>query len=271
MELENLKDEYRKRGLGICAISRDTPEILNKFATRKNIAVPLLADPGYEVIDAFGIINQTIPKDHRNYGIAHPGQYLVGPDQVVQQKIFLENYWERVTQESVLIQQFGWSPDIPVGRLETNAFTLEYRASQTEVRAGNHITLIFDVHLKDRMHVYAPEVEGGYIPVSWQLKESRYYKGLETRFPEAEIIRMEALDEELASYSGSFRFMQEVVIGTQKNLRVSDQDNAPSIENLVIEGTFGYQACDDKKCYIPDEVKVKFVFDVESHDWQKVN
>ncbi|MFC1614256.1 protein-disulfide reductase DsbD domain-containing protein [Gemmatimonadota bacterium] len=195
---------------------------------------------------------------------------MVGPDRAVRERIFVENYWERVTQESVLIRRFGWTPDTPVGRLKTNAFTLEYRASQTAVSAGNHITLILDVQLKDKMHVYAPGVEGGYIPVSWQLDESLHYKGLETQFPEPEIIEMKALGEKLASYSGSFRFMQEVVIGTQKNLRVSDQENAPSIENLVIEGTFGYQACDDRYCYMPDEVKVKFVFDVEGHDWERV-
>ena len=270
MELENLKDEYKKQGLGICAVSRDTRDILSTFAKRGKITFPLLADVDHKMIEAFGIINTSIPADHRNYGIPLPGQYIVGPDRVVRERIFVDNYWERVTQESVLISQFGWTPDTPVGRLETNAFTLEYRASQSSVRAGNHITLIFDVQLKDKMHVYAPEVEGGYIPVSWQLDDSRRYKGMESKFPEPEIIEMKVLDEKLASYSGSFRFMQEVVIGTQKNLRVSDQDNAPSIENLVIEGTFGYQACDDRQCYMPAELKVKFVFDVEGHDWQRV-
>lgn len=270
MELENLKDEYSKQGLGICAISRDTREILSAFAKRANITFPLLADIDHKVIEAFGIINQSIPTDHRRYGVPLPGQYIVGPGQVVVERIFVENYWERVTQESVLIRQFGWDPGTPLGRIETDEFTLEYRASQTAVRAGNHITLIFDVQLKDKMHVYAPGVEGGYIPVTWQLGESGRYGGLETQFPEPEFIEIEVLDQKLASYSGSFRFTQEVVIGTQKSLRISDQDNAPSIENLVIEGTFGYQACDDRQCYLPAEVKLKFVFDVEGHDWQSV-
>lgn len=270
MELEKVQDEYKKQGLGICAISYDSREILSAFSKRKNITFPLLSDEDHKVIKDFGILNKSIPPDHRNYGIPIPGQYIVGPDRVVRERIFVENYWERVTQESVMIRHLGWNPDTPVGRLETNAFTMEYRASQTAVRAGNHITLIFDVHLKDKMHVYAPEVEGGYIPVSWQLEDSRFYKGMEPQFPESELIEMEVLGEKLASYSGSFRFMQEVVIGTQKDLRVSDADNAPSIENLVIEGTFGYQACDDKQCYIPDELNVKFVFDVEGHDWQRV-
>jgi AhpC/TSA family/Thiol:disulfide interchange protein DsbD, N-terminal len=270
VELENLKDEYRKQGLGICAISRDTREILSAFSKRSKITFPLLADTDHKVIEAFGILNTSVATDNSNYGIPVPGQYIVGPDRVVSERIFVENYWERVTQESVLISQFGWTPDTPVGRMETNAFTLEYRASQSTVSAGNHITLIFDVRLKDKMHVYAPEVEGGYIPVSWQLDESRQYKGMETKFPEPEIIEMKVLGEKLASYSGSFRFMQEVVIGTQKNLRVSEKDNAPSIENLVLGGTFAFQACDDIQCYMPAEQKVKFVFDVEVHDWQRV-
>ncbi len=264
-----MKDAYAELGIGICAISRDTREILSKFATKKNITFPLLADPDYRVISAFGIINHGIPRDNKNYGIANPVQYIVNPDGVVREKVFAENYWERVTQESVLARYYGWDPGTGTGRFESGQLVVEYRASQETVRAGNHITLILDVKLKEKMHVYAPGAED-YIPLSWELKPSKYYKGLEPEFPKSEVLYLEALDEKLPVYTGEFRIVQDVVIGTQKALRASDEEGAPLVDKLVIEGVFGYQACDDVKCFIPQETTLKFELKVGRHDWDRI-
>ncbi|MBI4464424.1 MAG: redoxin domain-containing protein, partial [Acidobacteria bacterium] len=54
MELQQYVDAFRKQGLGVCAITYDSVETLADFAGRRGIAFPLLADPKFEIIRAFG-------------------------------------------------------------------------------------------------------------------------------------------------------------------------------------------------------------------------
>ena len=267
MELEALIDEYKKLGIGICAISRDSREILNKFAEKKNITFPLLADVDFSVIKAFDILNHNVPRDNPTFGIPFPVQYIVDPDGIVREKIFTDNYRERVTQESVLIRHFDWKPGTSAGMIETNELVLNSWASQDVVRPGIHITLLLDIALKDKMHVYAPEVEG-YIPVSLELKPSPYYKGSAAIFPKAEILKLEAIGEEQPVYNGSFKIIQEVTIAGGNVLMKGVDESSPPPGELVIEGTFGYQACDDRQCYIPRQIPFKFMFSIENHDWE---
>ena len=39
-------------------------------------------------------------------------------------------------------------------------------------------------------------------------------------------------------------------------------------ENLVVSAVLNYQACDEKTCYLPVEVPLKFELYVEAHDFQ---
>ena len=61
MELESKLAEFRKLGLGVAAISYDSPDILKSFATRRGITFPLLSDEGSKVIRSFGILNAEVP------------------------------------------------------------------------------------------------------------------------------------------------------------------------------------------------------------------
>ncbi len=36
-----------------------------------------------------------------------------------------------------------------------------------------------------------------------------------------------------------------------------------------VEGTLQYQACDDRMCYIPQELSVKWTFQLEGHDRER--
>ena len=77
MELENAYDKFQAQGLGVAAISYDTPEILAHFAERMGgFRYPLLADPGSEMIRAFGILNRNVPEDHAFFGMARPGGFV---------------------------------------------------------------------------------------------------------------------------------------------------------------------------------------------------
>ena len=50
-------EELKNSGIGIAAISYDSPAVLADFAERRGITYPLLADVGSSVITEFGILN----------------------------------------------------------------------------------------------------------------------------------------------------------------------------------------------------------------------
>ena len=75
--MERNRDEFRKLGLGIAAISYDSVAILHDFAERKGIHYPLLSDPKSEIIRSLGILNESVPKDNPFFGIPYPGSYVV--------------------------------------------------------------------------------------------------------------------------------------------------------------------------------------------------
>ena len=43
-----------------------------------------------------------------------------------------------------------------------------------------------------------------------------------------------------------------------------------TVAELVIEGTLRYQVCDDKLCYLPEEVPLEWRFQLEPHDRTRV-
>ena len=263
-----MKDDFAEQGLGIVAISHDTEAILREFAQKKNITIPLLSDVDSKAIRAFGIMNHNVPEDSPDYGMAFAGQYVVDADGVVTAKYFEQNHRERVTMETVLVRDFGWRPGAR-GRVETDALVVEYAASAPVARPGTHITLIIDVQLKDRMHVYAPGVQGGYRPVSWSIPSSDLFRGAEPEFPEGSVYVQEALGDTALVYRQAFRILQPVEIADRKSLEKGLGGQLGPDRELVIEGTFRYQACDDTACFLPQEVPLRFVFKTERHDWQR--
>ena len=71
-------------------VSYDSPEILSRFAKRRKVTFPLLADVGSKVIDAYGLRNEG-----RRDGIPHPGTVVIGKDGMVVAKLFHEGYRKR--------------------------------------------------------------------------------------------------------------------------------------------------------------------------------
>ena len=77
---------------------------------------------------------------------------------------------------------------------------------------------------------------------------------------------MKVIAEKVPVYHRPFRIIQDIEFAQRPilNKSLGDISDAPE---LVVEGTFDYQACDDKTCYIPKTLKLKFTFNVEGHDW----
>ena len=135
---------------------------------------------------------------------------------------------------------------------ETPHLRVSASASPGHVHLGQRIALTLDIELKPSMHVYAPSVEG-YIPIQWSMAENAAIVAQPVVTPPPQMLHLEALDETLPVYSGRFRLVRDITLATDAKVK------GP----LTIEGTLRYQACDDRMCYVPKTVPLKWTVRVQ--------
>jgi hypothetical protein len=257
VELERSLDKFKAQGLGVAAISYDSLEILQHFSERMGgFNYPLLSDKDSAIIRTFGIFNDNVPKDHEWYGMCFPGTYIVDENGIVRSKYFEEMHRQRFTADTLLVKEYGLGGGKRT-EVQTDHLTLNAFSSQDSIRRGSIISLVLDLELPPNMHVYAPEVEG-YRPVSIAVEENPALKILPTTFPEAKMLHLEAIKETVPVYEGKVRIFQDVT--------VSPRYREPEIQ---ISATFSYQACDNRICYPPTKVPLKFVLEVGGHDGER--
>ena len=261
MQLDRKREEFEKRGIKIAAISFDPVAVLQNFVQRTGVKLTLLSDPESKVIRAFGILNESIPKDHQFYGIPNPGDYLIDEKGVVKAKFFEEKYADRYTAGEILVRTLGADTSGPRTQTETDQLTLTTSASDEILRGGNRLSLVVEVDLKSKMHVYAPGVQG-YIPIDWVTEEVSGITNYPVEYPGSERLHLPAINETVPVYQGRFRIVRDVMIGQTKEIQHLLNERG----ELVVKGSFRYQACDDKICYLPKTVPLEWTFRIEEHD-----
>jgi hypothetical protein len=264
--LEESKEEFKKKGLNIAAISFDSQAVLNNFARRKHISIPLLSDPESKIIRAFGILNTGVKPNEPAYGIPYPGTYLVNRKSIVVSKFFEEDYRSRYAMGTVYTRLFGSPLNTKETVVDNEHLTLKYFSSANSAAVGNRITLMAEIALKPKMHLYAPGVQG-YKPIEWKLADSPNFKSSDVRYPPGKSLYLPAVKETALVYEHQLRISQEVDISP--NSRELKKALGDSTE-LVIEGSFTYQACDDKICYLPKAVPLRWTIKLLEPDRERV-
>ena len=265
MELGQNVERIRKEGLGLAAISYDSPAILKDFADRRKITFPLLSDPDSKIIRAFGILNESVKPGTAQSGIPYPGTYIVDPQGKVVSKYFEDDYRERVSISDILAGRYGERVDSANAAVEAKHIRLSTAASTPVAHPGHRILLTLDLDLKPKMHVYAPGVTG-YIPVDWKLEETGAAKVRPVQYPTALKLRLKPIHETALVYQGHVRMTREITFGAENTLKPLV---SPSGE-VVLKGSFRYQACDDRECYVPETVPVEWKFRFEALDRERV-
>jgi DsbC/DsbD-like thiol-disulfide interchange protein len=143
--------------------------------------------------------------------------------------------------------------------VEGKQLKLTAAASNAVVTAGQRVALTLDIELKPGMHVYAPGVEG-YIPIEWTMQESNAAAAHAVSFPKSQMLHLPAIDETVPAYTGRFRLTRDVTIGAADKVKQA-LDKAGQ---FTLEGTLRYQACDDRVCYIPQNLPVKWTLQFAS-------
>ena len=103
------------------------------------------------------------------------------------------------------------------------------------------------------MHVYTPE-QRDLIPISVVLDPNEAIKVHPAAFPKSEKYFFAALKETQLVYSKPFRIVQDVTIALTPAVR----DRATRRESVTVAGKLRYQACDDKVCFMPQDIPISW-------------
>jgi len=199
------------------------------------------------------------------YGIPYPGTYLVDRAGRVTAKYFEDDYTQRYTSGDILVSRFGGSTGAAHTAAEGKHLRVSASASNARVRSGQRISLVLDVQLGPRLHVYAPGVKSDYIPIEWSMKESPAMVVRAAAYPVAKMLRLEAIGETAPVFEGAFRLLRDVTVARDATVKpLLDAEG-----KLTMEGALKYQACDDRLCYPPETVPVRWTLQVEGHDRER--
>ena len=163
------------------------------------------------------------------------------------------------------MHQFGVVPKEAKAEVEGKQLKLTAAASNAVVTVGQRIALVLDIELKPNMHVYAPGVEG-YIPIDWTMKESDAALVHEVSLPKSTMLHLPAIDETVPVYTSRFRLTRDVTIGPADKVKPLTD----ALGRFTVEGTLRYQACDDRVCYIPQNLPLNWTLQFHDLDRQRV-
>jgi hypothetical protein len=108
---------------------------------------------------------------------------------------------------------------------------------------------VFDIAPKRGMHVYAPGATN-YRAIALTVAPQPFVQLLRVQYPASEIYYFKPLDERVPVYQKPFRLVQEVLLEGSQQAQAALQGKT----SLTLEGTFDYQACDDKLCFNPAKI-----------------
>jgi hypothetical protein len=261
VELESQVDNFKKRGLGVAALSYDSIEVLKDFSTRRQITFPLLSDPDSKIISAFGLLNEIdYPKGNMAHGVPFPGTFVTDAAGVISTKQFEKEYQERRTAASLLVSM-GEGGSGPVTEIVKDQFVLKASVSNAEVAPGRLVTLVLDFVMAPRMHAYAPGVKG-YRPLSFKLAENPFVTAREVRYPESRPYTFEPLKETVPVFAGHFRILQDVTALGPNRGRGGTPASVIQMTEIDLNGTLDYQVCSDTVCYPPASTPVQWTLKV---------
>jgi DsbC/DsbD-like thiol-disulfide interchange protein len=229
--------------------------------------VPLLSDPESKVIREFGILNDTLKPDQPGYGVPFPVTYFVNERGIVVSKFFERDFRERYAMGTVYTRLFGSPLNTRQTVINNSHLRLKYFSSADIAAAGNRLMLIADITLKPGMHVYAPGVQG-YKGLDWKLGDSPHISQRRVKFPRPQTLYLPVIKERVPVYEGRLRITQEIDLDSnyQKVKPALDVSN-----QLTIGGSLSYQACDDRICYPPQRVPLKWTIRLVEPDRERVS
>ena len=272
VELQEAKKRFTRRGLGVVAITYDSPATLAEFAAKQRIDYALLADPGSEIIRAFEVLDPdnsdfnragdgSAPKD-----MAYPGYFVIDHRGRITDKFFEAIYSDRHTPNNVLGKLFTQSGESAESRVRAAHLTLLPGQSDRIAAPGNRVTLFVDISLPRGMHVYAPGV-AHYVPLELRVDPPAPFEAYPPVYPAPRVLEIPVIHETVPVYEKRLRVAVDLIVpGRSRKFLSSLQEARDEFKEFEIPGTLRYQACGAKVCYRPEEVKWRWRLGVKQRD-----
>lgn len=102
MQLQGHLKQFRSAGIGVVALTYDSPAFQNKFVERFSIGYPLLSDVDATSVGNLGILDTDYKPGDSAYGVPYPGVFVVDAGKKIVGKVFIEGYSTRVDADGVL-------------------------------------------------------------------------------------------------------------------------------------------------------------------------
>jgi len=119
--------------------------------------------------------------------------------------------------------------------------------SDTTGKSAQLIKVIVDVVLKKGYHIYAKPIPDGYIPMSVELEANSNFSMDEIKYPSTKTLEMKSIKETFHILPEKFKLLTDIRIKTR-----------PKMGDYSLNFTIKFQACDDSKCEIPEELNFTF-------------
>ena len=260
MELQDRLAELERQGLTVVAVSYDPVETIAKFAAERNITYPLLSDRGSAIIRQYKLLNESVGRESRGFGVPHPGTFILDASRRVTSRFFEERYQERNTAAGIIVRRGGAAAG-PTVTASNQHLTVMASASDTQVAPGSRITLAFDVAPARNIHVYAPG-DHTYQVIAVHIDPQPALLPHDTKYPQSETYHFAPLNETVAVYQKPFRITRDVTIAATREA----QQTLRNMKSLAVSGTLEYQACDDKVCFRPMAIPFALELQVKALD-----
>jgi hypothetical protein len=256
----------KAHGINAASITYDSREILSSFADTYKIEYPMLSDVGSKVIRAFGILNTNVPDDHKMmYGMPWPGEYLLAPDGVVRDKLFLRSYEHRPSASEVVLRHFDNATAHSV-EIKSGVVSATISLSTDRCFPGQELGLALDLRVEAGWHIYGKPLPTNYQAVDLTL-ESPLIGEQSLELPAPQPLLLPALGETLPVYGSDLKAHGKV------GIKWSPPMPAPFLLALgktiepghyTIGGTLRFQACSDELCEPPQAIDFELPLTVEA-------
>ncbi len=271
-ELNVQLNKVRDSGFNVVAITSDVVQRIQAFSLEHAIGYPILSDTQGAAINAFGVLNDKIPPNglQGSAPLPHPGHFLLSPDMTVLAREFTGDLRHRPSA-TVLIAETSETVD---GGANISAETVKAHIalSATHAYGGQELAVTAKLEIADGAHVYAPDVQAPYTPVSITFENDEGLLAAQSfAFPIGEKLPLEALNDSLPVLSGRvvghgrirLRWSPPRSPFAQLADFVASQAIRPGRYDL--RGALHFQACTSTECLPPTTLAFSLPLEVLPH------
>jgi hypothetical protein len=254
VELQARYAEFQQLGLGIASVTYDAPATIKKFADERKIEFPILSDADHSIVERYGILNRQYAPGHQNYGIPHPGTFILNREGRVLARYFEEEYQYRNTAASIAmkvgqpVSRMGTPRRHATPHIDITAFLTD-----EAVAPGHRFSIVLDIAPKPGMRVIVPG-QHRYRVVAFNLESTDHLRTYPMSYPQSSEF-LAPRNERLPAYAQPLRLIQDVAVVVNNEMRQLAQKPGSTV---MLKGMLEYQACTQETCDPPQQVPLSW-------------